>query len=320
MTHSILHINDYQLRLFQDDVPVISTPAIAHIKEQDVFFGELAKQFSRVFPREINDQFFWKMDTSPLPQTNGTYKHHADLVYGQLNALYEQSEKHPHWALLAPSHYSNEQHALLLGVCKALPIQPVGLIDTATAIAATLPSGKWKIIELTLNFCLITDVTVTDSSVEKQITMTLPLGYNQLMTQCSNIVAKTFVEQTRFDPLYNAESEQRLYQLLDQWLTNDSDAITFEHNGSQLEARLPKESLRSSLKDFWQPLQNATANQSVALLDYHRTFPGLIPALQPCLTEASFIDDNAIFDHCIKHWDSFYSPSDAQALITRFNK
>ncbi|MFL0796402.1 MAG: hypothetical protein K6L73_02800 [Cellvibrionaceae bacterium] len=315
MTKTLLHISDTQLRLFREGQPIATEEAIARIQNNSVIFGSEAKEQSRLHPRETNDQYFWKMDASPLPQVNDTYKHHADLVYGQLLSMFEKMENGSNqWLLITPSAYTQEQLALLLGVVKALPFQTAGLIDSATAWAEKLTEGEWKLVELQANHCLVSDITVTETTIEKQYTLTLPLGRNQLITQAANLIAKQFVEQTRFDPLFSAETEQQLYNAIPTWLQSNEETLSLDNNGHSISARISREQLNEAFKQFWLPLHKLEGNMAISAAD------SSLPALTSGFKHWHSLDEDRVFKSCLNNWNTLYNPDDAQPLITSLSR
>ena len=67
-------------------------------------------------------------------------RHTADIAFAHLLHLAEIGEINAETIFAMPSSYNHQQLAILLGIAKQSPIEPVGVVDTAVlAAVASLP-------------------------------------------------------------------------------------------------------------------------------------------------------------------------------------
>jgi hypothetical protein len=75
---------------------------------------------------------------------------------------------------------------------------------------------------------------------------------------CAEFLARRFVQCSRFDPLYDAGSEQHLYDQLPQWLVlvgrQEQVTLAIQHQGRRFEAQLDSAELRRHVARLCEPL------------------------------------------------------------------
>ena len=168
-----------------------------------------------------------------LPWTTRGIATAADLAHAHLSSLLTEPVRAGAQELLlaVPPGYSREQLGLLIGIANECGIVARGLVDQGLAACATLPAVPHMLhLDLHLHQATATLVEVAraESMLRRARYELLPgcgvLAFQQALAQS---IAAAFVRETRFDPLHEAATEQRLYDRLPQWLAAaaDSDAI-----------------------------------------------------------------------------------------------
>lgn len=233
------------------------SPGIALLQDGKVLVGEDAERRHRVAPLHAQNRYWYTLGTEALPWTTRGIATGADLAHAHLSSLLaEPVRAGAHELLLAvPPGYSREQLGLLLGIAGECGIVTRGLVDQGLAACATLPAVPHMLhLDLHLHQATATLVEVAraESMLRRARYELLPgcgvLAFQQALAQA---IAAAFVRETRFDPLHEAATEQRLYDRLPQWLAAaaDSDAITadFEFGSATHQLLLQREQLEQAV-------------------------------------------------------------------------
>jgi hypothetical protein len=219
MTPALLDIHDPNLQLWHGDTRVQS-PGYALIDGDHYVFGEPARAAARIHPRGINTRFWWQLGTEPLQPALGPARHTADLAHAHLQQLHLEANKPQSVILTTSSSMQRAQLALLLGIAQECEFTVAALVNRSVALGALhATTGRTWHLELQLHQACLSELIRTDGQVE--LGKVVPLPGNGLLQMQENLVkrcAKAFIEQTRFDPLRKAVSEQHLYDALPQAL------------------------------------------------------------------------------------------------------
>jgi hypothetical protein len=118
-----------------------------------------------------------------------------------------------------PAWYTREQLAVLLGVAREAGLPGVGLVDSALAAAALEPAVPTMVqLELTLHRAVATVLEHSGDLRRARYELLPQHGWLALQQAWLDMIAAEFVRRTRFDPLHEAASEQRLWDGLPGWL------------------------------------------------------------------------------------------------------
>lgn len=210
------------------------SPGFALLQDGKVLVGADAARLQRVAPLHAQNRYWYALGTEALPWTAHGIATAADLAHAHLSALLADPVRAGAQDLLlaVPPGYSREQLGLLIGIANECGIVARGLVDQGLAACATLPAVPHMLhLDLHLHQATATLVEVAraESMLRRARYELLPgcgvLAFQQALAQS---IASAFVRATRFDPLHEAATEQRLYDLLPQWLDAlaDSDATT----------------------------------------------------------------------------------------------
>ena len=126
------------------------------------------------------------------------------------------------------------------------------------------------------------------------------IGIERLERVCVEHIAALFLQQTRFDPLHDAASEQALYDRLGGWLRSlqrsGSIVATLERGGEEYEVRVKRGDLAAVLQSSVEPLMQQlrsrlTSGRTVAVQVSDRLagFPGIIDAFDGMTGVATFV-------------------------------
>jgi len=242
-----LEINDVGLVLVRDGEIVAEEPGCAMLDGRSVETGSAALKRARLKPLYAETRYWQDLGTAALPRPMPAAATHADVAYAQLAALAGGIAEGARDTLLAvPGGYGREQLAVLLGVAREAGLEVVGLVDAGLAAAALEPVPESVLqLELATHQSVLT-VLDHGGELRRSGCELLPRhGWLTLQQAWLDLVAAAFVRRTRYDPLHEAASEQRLWNDLPGWLEalgrEPVVVLTTEAAGASLSVELSRE-------------------------------------------------------------------------------
>ncbi|MEJ2088477.1 MAG: hypothetical protein P8Y69_08410, partial [Gammaproteobacteria bacterium] len=207
---AIIELNDLELSLYQGSERLYCEPAFAIVREDALLFGEPALRLARIHPQQANQQYFARMNADPLTQPVRAAANHADLVYLHLKQLGALSRGDT--VLAVPGSMTGDQLGILLGICHEAGIEVAGFVNAAVAAVVTTPTAdEITCLDIYLQHMLVSELTVDGEVRYERAFEVKDCGFSGLLDGWVNLLADRFVQETRFDPLHTAESEQQLY-------------------------------------------------------------------------------------------------------------
>ena len=216
----LLELNDAALSLYRNGQPIYQQPAIALIGDQGAAFGVEALQRARLQPQQINQQYLARLNADPLPRPSKGVANHADLIYRHLLEIKALADEP--LAVAVPGFLTEDQLGVLLGIAEEAGIHIRGFVDSAVLMGsvAELRPNTW-LLDLHATRCCLTELQVSDADGQAvsqgAVEDITGFGRNACIDGWANLVADRFVQDTRFDPLHAADSEQQLYDQLQAW-------------------------------------------------------------------------------------------------------
>src|SRR5690606_22442400 len=188
-----------------------------------------------------------------------------------------------------------DQVGLLLGDIKEPGVRVAGLVDAAVAACSLEPAPSRVLhLDLELHQALLTVLEYVGGEqpgLKRSRYEIAPrhgvLGIQQTLVQ---FIAESFVRKTRFDPLHEAASEQRLVDLLPTWLNelSEAEAITmsFQFGERELQLEMEREQLIAAAEPHYLELLRLVQSARVAgmpielrLSQRVASLPGLVERL-----------------------------------------
>ena len=215
-----LEINDVALVLAGDGEILAEEPGYAMLDGAQPETGAAAAGRARLKPLFADTRYWQDLGTSPLSRPMPAAATPAEVAYAQLAQFVRPHLSHgPDVLIATPPWYTREQLALLLGVAQESGLKPVGLVDAGLASASLEPAPE-SVLQLELALHRAT-LTVLDHSGDLRRTRFEILqqhGWLALQQAWLEMISSAFVRKTRFDPLHQAATEQRLCDDLPAWL------------------------------------------------------------------------------------------------------
>jgi len=225
-----LEINDAGLVLAADGELLAEEPGYAMLDGREPETGAAAARRARLKPLYAETRHWQDLDTSALARTMPAATTHAEVAYAQLASLVRPHlARGPQLLVATPPWYTREQLALLLGIAQEAGLEPVGLVDAGLAAASLEPAPDSVLqLELGLHRAVLSVLDRGGDLRRTRYDLLPQHGWLALQQGWLDLIAATFVRKTRYDPLHEATTEQRLCDGLTGWLAqlHGSPAVT----------------------------------------------------------------------------------------------
>jgi hypothetical protein len=121
-----------------------------------------------------------------------------------------------HVWIATPARVEPEGLEVLLAVAREIEVPVDGLVDSATAAAASLsPDGNAIVLELGLHHVAATAIDREGGQARRRRTVPATRGgLLDLQQAWLDLIGKAMVRRTRFDPLHDAATEQQLFDAM----------------------------------------------------------------------------------------------------------
>ncbi|NQZ09973.1 MAG: hypothetical protein HRT35_22720 [Algicola sp.] len=315
MTTALLELNDHQLKLTVDKQSWLST-GFATLAPKGVLFGEKAQQQARLQPRLSYNQYWNLLSLAPIETNNPKFRHYGDFAYQQLLELVSQAGGIDEVILSVPASFDREQLSLLLGIFGQFAFKVVGLVDSSVAAVANTPLvGRIVYLDIQLHQCLLTELSVNENVKVKRADIFAGTGLTQLYQHWAKFLSAQFIQQCRFDPLHEADTEQQLYNTLEALLFSTDDDIQLEIKGKKI--KLNRQSLLRHTQGLFEPVIKALSHvgpiDTLLVSERIATIPELFNQLDAAIT----VNNTAIVDNCLAHQKHICPDGDGLSLVTQ---
>ncbi len=322
MTTFLIELRDHAISVRSADELLARSPGYASVAGDVPVFGETARAQSRLHPRHTFNQFWSNLALDPLPIKSKQFRHSADLAYSHLDGL-TRALNLDDVVIAAPASYSRAQLGVLLGIVKQCNFKTVGLVDLALLQATATPAEECIVIDLQLQQALLGSFRKVDGHLLGERTVAVPSsGLVALQDAWLNMISDEFINQTRFDPQRNAETEQYLLNQLGTWIAacQASGEVTAEINlkGSVHQARL-------TYAQFEQRAQPIFARIALELAQLRNPGTALhvsasqmnLPGFTQSIPGLIALDDDQTVRACLQHLEHIRRAPENMQFIAR---
>lgn len=287
------HLNDAAILVTDNERIVYHEPAFALLEDDHLATGNEAYENARLKPRRIQNHYWSELSTAPLADPRFQHMSTADLVSRQLEKIWRRvSSRGDRLALAVPPYMDSDKLGLLLGIALELEIPVVAMVDAA--VAATRRHYKHAVpvhIDLSLHVAMLTRLIQEGQVQVERAAIVDDGGLLKLFDNWLRIIAETFVQQSRFDPLHTAETEQVLQNSIWDWLSAAASAETVpmevEYRGITHRAEVDSLDLVAAAAPVYQDivsnlraLYRAEEVPAIQLSDRAARMPGLADTLK----------------------------------------
>ncbi len=317
MSISTIELNDSEIRVARGTDIILRQPGYAVIMPDRIEIGQNAWKIARSNPRATCNRYWSQLSQDSLIVPSRLARHNADLAYAQLLALHELAGKPEEVLFAVPGSYTRDQLSLLLGIVEACPFTAAGLVDAATAcVAAVADAGDYSHLDIHLHYAVITTLDVTDQVSRTSVKIVDNNGITNIYDTCAGFLSDLFIDQSRFDPLHHAETEQHLYEQIPHCFRQmkDSDEVTLEiqYKDKRYHAKVFREPLLERLKAHYEKIYREIAGPSILVSDRLDLLPGFSESIE----NATVVDEQAVFRGCDVNLANIRSAGPSLSFIT----
>lgn len=286
-------INDAGITVLRDDAIVYREPGIALLNDDGPTIGNAAYRSARMHPRRVVTKFWSGLGTEALPVRRFEHLSAADIASNQLEAMWADVSTGDSRLLVAvPAYMTTTQLGLFLGICKELGIPVAAMVDAAVAATRRQYRSATAVhVDISLHSTQLTRLMATGQAQVDAASVVEDAGLFSLYDAWIKAIAETFVQQSRFDPLHTAATEQMLLDRLPGWLaqasTGKSVSLQIEYQDVTHEAEIESIALVAAAAPVYQrivsqlrTLCRAEETPALQLTDRAASLPGLAEMLK----------------------------------------
>ncbi len=287
------HLNDAGILLVNDEKILYREPGFALLEDDHLITGADAYANASMKPRRIQNRFWSDLDTEPLSDQRFEHMTAADLVSRQLEQIWSSvASGGDRLAIAVPPYMSNQNLGLLLGISAELDIPIVAMIDAAVCATRRQYENAVPVhVDLSLHCSSLTRLMQQGQVQVDRAVVVERSGMLHLYDIWLKTIAEVFVQQSRFDPLHTAQTEQMLQDRMPGWLAQASTATTValqvEYRGVSHHAEIESVQLVAAATPVYQDivgslraLFRADETPAVQMSERAARMPGLADTLR----------------------------------------
>jgi hypothetical protein len=308
-------------------------PGVAVLEEQATLTGAEAAGRVRLKPLLAQTNFWRNLSTEPLTRPSRFARTTADVAFAQVDTLLRPYKAEGESMLLAiPAGYTREQLGLLLGIVNETGIPVAGLVDAGLAACSLEPAPARVLhLDLELHQAILTVLEYAGGEraglKRSRYEIALRHGIVDIQQSWMQFIADAFVRKTRFDPLHDAGTEQRLVDQLPKWLaaTNEREQIMLEmqFGDRPLEIEIERAQLVGAVEPHYAELLRLVQGARVAGMQIELRVSQRVAALPDLLArlkklrdcEVSVVPHGAAALGTLEHEAAIRRAADALALV-----
>lgn len=225
-----MHLNDAGISVMNAERMLYREPGFALLDDDQLTLGSAAFAAARLKPRRIHNQFWSTLHTQPLADQRFKHMSAADLVSRQLEQIWSKVGGHGDRVVVAvPPYMSSDSLGLFLGIAVEFKLPIVAMVDAAVAATRRQYTGAVPVhIDLSLHSALLTRIDQDGQAQVNRSAVIDASGLLGLHDAWSRTISEAFVQQSRFDPLHTAETEQLMQDRLPSWLATASSGASLQ--------------------------------------------------------------------------------------------
>ncbi|MHC5004148.1 MAG: hypothetical protein ACYTJ0_13615 [Planctomycetota bacterium] len=275
-------------QLLPIDGELHASPGVARVQRGSLTLGAAAAAEAYLHPRQIDDRFWDQLGTERTT-ADPRSPNRAEVACAHLRRLLEQVRPaaDEDAVIAVPPLYDSRQLGIVVAVARELELSLSALVASPVALVPEPPTGsRLIVVELGLHRATVSLVECGDFVRLRRAQPCPGAGLDAFRRQWIGALRDELVRHTRFDPLHDAATEQRVHDELSAVLAALAD--TGRHqlsvqtgSGRQTVAvtdQLLAHSGHGLMVRLWGEIQSLTGSgPSSAILLEHRaaTVPGL---------------------------------------------
>jgi len=287
------HINDAGITLLNGEKILYREPGFAVLDDDRLTTGNEAFARARINPRRIQHRYWSNLATESLADQRFHHLSAADLVSRQLEQMWRKEAHNSDGLIVAvPSYMQSANLGLLLGIAGEIQIPIVALVDAGVAATRREYQNAVPVhVDMSLHATSLTRLAQPGQVQIERTQVVESGGVYALYEAWIDAIAEVFVQQSRFDPLHTADTEQMLLNRLGGWLSEASSQeqveLQIEYAGRSHQAAIESLALIAAAAPVYQDiasnlraLYRAEDTPAIQISDRVARMPGLADMLK----------------------------------------
>ena len=268
-------------------------PACVVVADGPARFGTAALPVLKRWPRLTSVRYWRDLTATPLPRPLRAFESNAEIVGAHLRRLWLRYGTSNQQGIVGatPPWWTPEQIAALIGICREYDVPILGLVDASVAaVRNEYPGRELLQIDAGLHTLTLTHMRQNGQVSLGEREFFPSLGIESLQRLATELIARRFIEYSRFDPLHSAEMEQALFNHFPDWLgrvARDVDARLELKSGNDrfratIDAADFKERMAAACEPLLQRLRSRIVMRGPHVVQVPQRltdFPGVIECL-----------------------------------------
>ena len=287
------HLNDATITVLSPEKIVYREPGVALLDNEQITIGNGAFASARLKPRLCQNTFWSQLSTDRIDDRRFEHLSAADLVSRQLESIWRAAGGQGDRLVVAiPAYMNTDNLGLLLGIAAELDIPILAMVDAA--VAATRRQYRNAVpvhVDLSLHSASLTRIGQSGKAQVERSAVVDAGGLLALYDAWIRVIAEAFVQQSRFDPLHTAETEQAMQDQLPGWLlqaaAEDKVLLEVEYRDIRHAAEIDSLDLVAAAAPVYQRIVNhlralyrADETPAIQMSDRAARMPGLADMLK----------------------------------------
>lgn len=286
------HINDAGILVLDSERILYREPGFALLDDADITTGDAAFANARIRPRHVQNAFWSALQATPFDDRRFHHLSTADLVSRQLEQVWAAvAHRGDRLVVAVPAYMDTNNLALFLGIAAELEVPVVAMVDAAVAATRRKYLDAVLVhVDLSLHSTMLTRISQAEQAQSERSEIIEDCGLLALYDAWIRVIAEAFVQQSRFDPLHTAETEQVLQNRLADWITtassSDTVALEIDYRGITHAAEIESLAIIAAAAPVYQQivsrvraLYRADETPAMQLSDRIARLPGLADML-----------------------------------------
>ena len=302
----------------------IASRGIAVELDGSLVFGMQAEAHARLLPLVANSTFWQRLDAEPLPRAIGGARNNADLVFWHLKTLAEHADEA--MVVVVPAGAGADQLGVLLGIAQEAGMPIGGFVPLPAIAGSVVPSASGtRVLDLQRHRALLSTLSLDDGKIAVDATEDMAgFGIAHVLDGWINVVADRFINDTRFDPLHSAHTEQQVHdQVTTWWRSADASAplrdypVQIERDGDTRRLTFSQDLLREKLAQRLQPvLERLSGADHLVVPETTIRLPGMKDVLESAGLQVDVASSADLIRGVVTHKPLLLDPSSPR-LVTR---
>ena len=293
MSRLAIHLNDAGITLSDGERNLYREPGYAWLGDDRLTTGNAAFAHARIDPRRIQHRFWSELTAAPFTDRRFSHLSAADLASTQLEHLWAVAGKGVSELVVAvPPYMSADNLGLFLGIAGELGLPVVAMAEAAVAATRREYAGAVPVhVDLSLHRVSLTRMAQPGMAQADRTEIIDNVGQFALYDRWITTVSEAFVQQSRFDPLHTADTEQMLLDRMGDWLreasSRDHVVMEIEAGGTTYSAEVESLALIGAAAPVYQQiasmlrsLYRAEDRPAIQVTDRVARMPGLADMLK----------------------------------------